>query len=74
VAPELELNPVTTLALSAIICRKSRPFNGRSTMRRFSMTDPTVAFSVVNCAAEALTSMVSVTRPISIVKSTLTVD
>jgi hypothetical protein len=46
-----------------------RPFNGSSTIRLFSMTVPTVAFSVASTAASAATSMDSVTCPTGISKS-----
>lgn len=40
-----------------------RPFSGNSMIRLFSMTPPTVAFSVESSTAAADTSTVSVTCP-----------
>ena len=57
-------NSALTFGLRAISDRKFRPFSGSSTMRRFSMTVPTVAFSVVISGETPVTSTVSDSVPI----------
>ena len=51
-----------------------RPFSGSSTIRRFSMTVPTVAFDVAMSVVAADTSVSSVSVPSSSVKSTRSVS
>ena len=58
-----------TFGLRAINWRGLRPFRGSSTIRLFSITVPTVAFSLASKGALALISMVSVTCPSSSAKS-----
>src|SRR5438128_9569646 len=64
VAVLFEPKPKLTLGLSETSCRKLRALSGRSTMRLFSITDPTVAFSVVSSGAPPLTSTTSEICPV----------
>src|SRR5262249_45391589 len=62
-APKLLAKLALTLGLSAMSEMKLRPFSGRSTIRRFSITVPTVAFSVASRGAPPVTSTVSASDP-----------
>ena len=66
--------PALTFGLVAMSARKLRPLSGSSTMRRLSITVPTVAFSVEMSDVTAVTSVVSVMPPISSVRVTRSVS
>ena len=63
-------NPNVTLGAKATKLKKLRPFKGNSLMRFSSTTVPTVAFSVLSNAPEALTSTVLDVCPTERLKST----